>query len=446
MIIDFATTAMCRPDILRRTYESFQKNLIGVDMSRCSLSINIDPLPNADLAEGVVEVASEFFGTVFTRRPARASFPLAVRWCWGRPETEFFFHLEDDWVLEEKVHIDDLIKLIEGRSSVNLRAYEFDPSDERICLSPGLFRSKDAAEMASRMSSDANPEKQLRPVAWDNPKGGAHGEFKGIQTPGKPIVKDIGRKWLKESGFKKDNDQIAFMRWIKDTKKMIRVLWPTIRPAVAIAQANKWREAAGADSSSEYFQIQFGINDEAHRKPFEDAGESYAWYDVRPGVCATATRMSRAVSAMCEDSDIIVLASDDFTVPVGWSEYLREQYIGFDGALIVNDGYKIETDIIPLPILSGKLLKRMNGVIYNPVYHHVFSDNELYDIVSEMRLVRNRRDSEAPKFAHKHWIYGARKKDEFDRRYDTWWAEDEKLFRKRKAWPIEKKILLPEGF
>ena len=180
--------------------------------------------------------------------------------------------------------------------------------------------------MADRMILDANPEKQLRPVTSANPKGGVHDGFKGIQIPSKPILQDIGRDWISRVGYKKQGED-HFTRWER-TKKMIRILWPTIRPREAMDRANEWREKATRHNARDHFRIQFGINDEAHRKAFEDAGEDYMWFDVRPGVCATATKMSRAVAEMCCDTDIIVLASDDYSAPIGWDYHLAAQYAG----------------------------------------------------------------------------------------------------------------------
>jgi hypothetical protein len=61
MQIDFTTTAMCRPELFRRTLESFDQNLAGISLRDCSLYLNIDPLPDNDLAVEVIGVATEYF-------------------------------------------------------------------------------------------------------------------------------------------------------------------------------------------------------------------------------------------------------------------------------------------------------------------------------------------------------------------------------------------------
>lgn len=214
MILEFTTTATCRPEILRRTYESFAANLRGVEMKRSRLFINIDPIPEMDRVDEVIDVAREFFGDVVAQMPVTPSFPRAVKWCWSQPHHKFFFHLEDDWIMKAPYEIDEMIRLIEGRSCVNLRAYLFDEHDDRICLSPCLLRQPDAFHMASRMSPHANPEKQLRPVDSNNPHGGKHGNFTGIQTPASPIIWDIGREWLATSGWEK-TIPVHFTTWIQ---------------------------------------------------------------------------------------------------------------------------------------------------------------------------------------------------------------------------------------
>ena len=51
----------------------------------------------------------------------------------------------------------------------------------------------------------------------------------------------------------------------------------------------------------------------------------------------------------------------------------------FDGTIIFNDGnpdrYKA---IITIPILTGRLLKKLNGIVYHPAYKHNWADQEFY--------------------------------------------------------------------
>lgn len=221
-MISLTMTATRRPAILSRTLASFFHNLSGFDCIQ-QIFINIDPLPdNPPFDYEMVRVLADFFRVpeivVIANAPLLPSFPAAVKWCWSRPQTKYFFHLEDDWELTEPFRLSAMIDRLDNDpnlSCVNLRAYDWPPEDQRICLSPGLFRTAHAKLMAERLRGDANPERQLRPVTLDNPYGGAHDGFKGVCIPQKRIIADIGRAWLHGSGWRKNNGS-HFTAWSKE--------------------------------------------------------------------------------------------------------------------------------------------------------------------------------------------------------------------------------------
>lgn len=202
--IDFATTTVAAPgraDILRRTYESFAANLTDVDLSRSCLYLNIDRGPDDFGPTEAINVATRFFGKVVVHQSGRGCFPAAVRWCWTVPQADRFFHLEDDWILEESIKLANLHTLLDlspSLSCVNLRAY-MGIRDQRICLSPGLWRSSHAKQIAASLSDDVDPEQQLR--------DGKQGQHIGRQWPDQPIIEDIGRDWMARNGLAKNNSK-----------------------------------------------------------------------------------------------------------------------------------------------------------------------------------------------------------------------------------------------
>ncbi len=220
---------------------------------------------------------------------------------------------------------------------------------------------------------------------------------------------------------------------------MIKLLWPTVRPSVALTAANDWLSKSTDPANVE---IIFGVNKQEHVDVL--GHHAYLFESARPGVTATATCLTRLFGG--KDKDIIVLASDDFTCEKGWDAHLEKEYENFDGALIVNDGYKIGTNIIPIPVVCGSFLSRLNGIAYHPAYNHFFSDEELFYVVQEIGNVKDLRGTKSPLFAHKHWSFGGRKKDDFDNRNNKWWDADKKMFELRKSWPLEKKLELTENF
>lgn len=205
---------MRRPGIFRDTVESFKANLRGVDFRASTLHLNVDPAPVKGDLGGVLSCAEEVFGDVRVNLPGEPCFPAAVKWCWTQATTDRFFHLEDDWVLKQPVEIAKMLAILDADPSlslVNLRAYKH--SDDRLCLAPGLWRTEHALEIAARLRTDANPEMQLRAKHLNNPHGGAHEGFRGLQFPEAIVLKDIGRAWMRVNGLRRENSR-CFTRWV----------------------------------------------------------------------------------------------------------------------------------------------------------------------------------------------------------------------------------------
>lgn len=211
MNLSFCTTAMARPDIVERTYASFQKNL-GIDLKSYRLCINVDPLPDVNKVAKVIDVAKSFFGEVVYRTPKSGNFTDAVRWCWENADSEFLFHLEDDWELRQKFPLATLLKeFTDDRViTVVLRAYKY--KYDKIPLSPSIHRKK--FYKAVKFDTSINPEIQLRNL----------GRFGVKFTPSiglrvlpknKTVVFDIGRAWMKKVNYCKPKKKSSFTTWIE---------------------------------------------------------------------------------------------------------------------------------------------------------------------------------------------------------------------------------------
>jgi len=213
--LEFTTTACCRPEILKRTYASFSKNIEGVDFSSSTLYINIDSFShldqsiNQELVEECLSVARSFFGTVIYNAPEKPNFSNAVKWCWSQDfKNEFFFHLEDDWECTKKININKMFDLFKKKPNivaVNLRAYS--KLTNRLCLSPSLWRRSYAKKMSGILVENYNPEKQIRGKrnGGKNLLGKEVGIFNSIHFPNKIIIRDIGRSWMVKNKLKKKN-------------------------------------------------------------------------------------------------------------------------------------------------------------------------------------------------------------------------------------------------
>lgn len=229
MILDFTTTATCRPSILSKTYESFLSKLKGFNIDESTLYLNIDQIPVAQ-ADKVIEAAGTFFKKIIHNIPASPSFPNAVKWCWLQPKNQYFFHLEDDWILEESFDVNELAQFLTDKriACVNLRAYTY-INDGRICLSPAIWRSEYAKQMADKLVPDHNPERQLWPENITHGHGGKHCGFISLQYPKNPVIKDIGREWLEKQVVTKDKGP-EFTTWISKREAKVQQAVSARRP------------------------------------------------------------------------------------------------------------------------------------------------------------------------------------------------------------------------
>lgn len=213
--MEFSTTAMSRPKIANRTYSSFHKRLTEVDWENSTLYLNVDPLPVGVDPMVVVEVANKYFGKVVHRIPEHPNFTAAVQWCWSQVSGPYVFHLEDDWIMKQQVSLEDMVKQMQSGYHNNkiiqvfLRAYK-GINRKKVCLSPSLLDGDFVRSASKIFDTSLNPEIQLRGKI-----------ITGVSmNHGKAItVYDIGRRWMKNSGYQRPDTKARFTKWIKTKKK-----------------------------------------------------------------------------------------------------------------------------------------------------------------------------------------------------------------------------------
>lgn len=202
--ISFTTTATCRPDLLASTYKSFTNNLHGIDLKNTTLYINIDPLPQREYQEETLKVAKEYFGVVNCNMPETPNFTAAINWLWNNADTEYIFHLEDDWLLTKAVDMQEIMKLFKDDvMEVALRAYKYEY--KKLCLSPSIWSKALYGKFAGTLDETKNPEIQLRQDFVSPSNIACFGKH--------PIVKDIGRSWLSDTGLRRPKTKVNFTSW-----------------------------------------------------------------------------------------------------------------------------------------------------------------------------------------------------------------------------------------
>jgi hypothetical protein len=197
-----------------------------------SLSLDIGSVyANVDLFGGsrreqkeCASILSSFYPKAFIRLPKKASFGDAVKFLWSKPESEFFIHLEDDWVTLREF---DVRTAPLGEDS-RVRQFQFVkptidqgiwskfrwrpltmrplylPNYRRpsFTTSPSIIESGFAKEVSRLMQGELNPEKQFF--------NGLNRELESFSLRFRsqtlvrwfedPIIQDIGRTWKEENG------------------------------------------------------------------------------------------------------------------------------------------------------------------------------------------------------------------------------------------------------
>ena len=212
-MLDITTTATVRPSLFLQTLKSFTSNLF-TNRKEYRLILNVDPIGEDIDPMEVVKVGKQFFDNVVYNVPEEPNFAQAVKWCWSSSNSEFIFHLEDDWTLSRKIFINNFLRIIKDNNKMmslrlpklNLvKLVKNDIKNGFIChhkllLNPGFFRGDFIRGISSKMNIIDNPEKQLRKV-FKLIDGQIAGIFCGPGVGG--YIKHHGRGWQKSSKYYK---------------------------------------------------------------------------------------------------------------------------------------------------------------------------------------------------------------------------------------------------
>ena len=214
---------------------------------------------------------------------------------------------------------------------------------------------------------------------------------------------------------------------------MIHILWPTARIDVFTKTHQHWLDTA---SNVSKITTHVGLDADIDKTTIADEIKVVRYNGQSHGVAKVAYYMSSKLVA--DDSDIVILASDDMFSPINWDTWICEN-LTTPGALLVNDGYQFG-GCVTLPIMTFSCLKMLNRIIYHPSYSHQYSDAELYDILCEMRLLRDMRAPCHPIFEHRHWACGKRQHDSVDVAACSAGGADNDNYLRRRRMPLQCKL------
>lgn len=245
---DITCTATLRPEILKRTFDSFHKNLFRDHIKKAKLILNIDLIGRQKRIDAEDEIFRYLdklpFDNIVIRTAGDPSFSRAFCWCMGQISNPLTFNLEEDWDLLYPADFEKMVDLFKCNPTlVHLRLSSF-PSygektmkvwNKRVVWNDSFFEverslrgtigwaghpslNKTAFLLAFRakMDCEKNPEKQIK---------GPHkailnsrfGVFQPYKSPA--LIKDIGREWMAANGFRKQGTKAFFTKWEKDPTK-----------------------------------------------------------------------------------------------------------------------------------------------------------------------------------------------------------------------------------
>jgi mannosyltransferase OCH1-like enzyme len=370
---------MPRPELLARTYESFKRNLLGLEVG--TVWLNIDSFPDmlpSDRATRItscIDIARCVWARPVVVNPTqKPSFPAAVRWCWQQAATPLILNLEDDWELLDRIAVDDLLAVLQARPAshqVVLRPYAKPESQPFFMLAPSLIRREMYQAAAARMPGNLNPEVWIRRQGCWNTAA-----FYPCTPVDKIVVRDLGRQWLEASPWARcaatEPQFCTYSARTSITARHSRRLAQQARQAEASAvkyglelpaqaaateptQQGPDEEPPAAAAEEKWaprivHQIWLGAKPplpwlDQVRRAYEAAGWSYRLWTDRNRPTLRNEAQFRAIRELCGKADIlryellldqgglyvdadcepISLAPDTLLRPRGWAAYESEQ-------------------------------------------------------------------------------------------------------------------------
>ncbi|MHA7775275.1 hypothetical protein [Roseibium sp. M-1] len=218
--IDVTLISGARPELLKKTLEDYSSKLFKNFAVR-SLYVNIDPFEGGQIeVEACETICKEFFPVVVARKPDSSHFTKAVKWLWSQPAADWFFHLEDDWVLSREVRAEEFRSaqkrkvtqvslMTREKNWGNRSVFHYEPG-RKVFLgrdfgkglnkkrpifttSPSFVQTAFAKRCAELMDDGLDPEKQLN---YLNPELNTHtARFRNhfIGARREYVAVDIGR-------------------------------------------------------------------------------------------------------------------------------------------------------------------------------------------------------------------------------------------------------------
>lgn len=249
--IDVSLIAGRRPELLDITLQTFHENMLS-GFSLGKAVVNIDPVFGSLSDEDkCIKIVQEYFSDPVIRAPEKPNFCAAVAHTWSNITSDFALHLEDDWILKQRIDgsvldiftSDRRVKQVSFNnpckewSVSRLGPFHYTKRTTRIfgvkagigrfrlrhripvfTTSPSIIEKEFAKAVASMLNPEYDPEKQMYKKVNDKLelflrqyRNFVIGDF-----PDYPVA-DTGRDWRSERGIIKQVHN-ARSCWISESK------------------------------------------------------------------------------------------------------------------------------------------------------------------------------------------------------------------------------------
>lgn len=204
------------------------------------------------------------------------------------------------------------------------------------------------------------------------------------------------------------------------SKPSIYMICPTIRPLMMMDTVKYWFEKSSKTTRM------FAILDV---------------HDISVSGVGCVVGMLKNIE--CEKGeDIITFVSDDIYPNENWDLEMIKATEDWSGAVMFKDNIRRGNPIFSNGCITFEALKKMNRVFIHPDYYHCWSDNECYDNLIEMGILKDASETSTLEFDHKHFCLGGRAQDSHDIYYHSRFEEGKATYERRKKLTIRQRLEL----
>lgn len=249
-------TATLRPELIQKTFYSFNKYLFGKHIEKGRLIINIDMVGTDDLDFERIKVFNIIKKLPFKQKTVKITpqpnFANAFFWCMSQVKNKYVFHLEEDWELLCPIDLERMVEIMDNYSPIahlrlsqfksnerHLKAwqnhaywngyfFEYDDKVKQIdgwAGHPSLNRTDFMKKVCDIVNPNSNPEKQIKGSCskemFDLIQDHRFGIYHYQNSD--PAIKDLGRQWMIDNGYRKAGNKAWFVQWEKtENDKIIK--------------------------------------------------------------------------------------------------------------------------------------------------------------------------------------------------------------------------------